>query len=136
MKQGKRSRSGRATGHDEYRDPSPASLREMPEVDFSKGSWRPNRLAARIWAEGYTVPGGRHVKPWLGGVPKTVRFPPRIWGAVEKYAKAKGLSVPAALRMAIVEWIQRSAPPLPRREEPHRSPPPGRRRTPRAVKGR
>jgi transcriptional regulator with XRE-family HTH domain len=37
-------------------EPSRASLREIPEVDFSKGTWRRNRLAARI----ATKAAGKH----------------------------------------------------------------------------
>lgn len=48
-----------------HEEPSAASLREMPEVDFSKGTWRRNHLAARIAKEGATFPGG-YIPPRRG----------------------------------------------------------------------
>jgi len=50
-------------GYKQERGPSKASLREIPEADFSKGTWRRNPLAARIAKEGYLLPDGRHVMP-------------------------------------------------------------------------
>jgi hypothetical protein len=42
-----------------HREPSKASLREIPEVDFSKTRTRRNRYAKRIAAEGIVVQVGR-----------------------------------------------------------------------------
>ena len=41
------------------REPSRASLRDIPEIDFSKASVRPNPYAARIAKEGITIQVGR-----------------------------------------------------------------------------
>ncbi len=41
------------------REPSKASLREMPEVDFSKARVRRNPYAARIAEEGIRIQAGR-----------------------------------------------------------------------------
>ncbi len=102
------------------RPPSRASLREMPEVDFSKATLRRNPYAERIAKEGYFLPDGRHIMPLpRRGRPKkgeepgpttlrSVRFPTTIWERVEKKAKAKGLSIHAAIRTAIIEWVSRN----------------------------
>ena len=95
------------------REPSRASLREMPEVDLKDGRWRPNPYAARIAAEGVILPGrGRPKKGEEVGptTPKSVRFPAQVWERLEKSARAKGLSPHAALRTAIIEWIGRNEP--------------------------
>ena len=92
-------------------EPSRLSLREMPEVDLKDGRWRPNPYAARIAAEGFTLPKrGRPKKGEETGrsVIRSVRFPARVWASVESVAKAKGMSVHAALRAAILEWIARA----------------------------
>ena len=107
-------------GYKQERGPSKASLREIPEADFSKGTWRRNPLAARIAKEGYFLPDGRHVMPQARrgrpkkgeetgpSTPRSVRFPAAIWNELEKRAAAEGMSLHAALRAAIVEWLRRS----------------------------
>ena len=95
------------------REPSRASLREMPEVDLKDGRWRPNPYAARIAAEDVILPGrGRPKKGEEVGptTPKSVRFPAQVWERLEKSSRAKGLSPHAALRTAIIEWIGRNEP--------------------------
>ncbi|OFX20424.1 MAG: hypothetical protein A2V77_02770 [Anaeromyxobacter sp. RBG_16_69_14] len=90
------------------REPSRASLREMPEVDFSKGKVFRNPYAARIAAEGVTFPGrGRPKKGEEPGPTKarSIRFPVQVDAALEKAAKARGLTVHAAVRTAVVAWI-------------------------------
>jgi len=99
------------------RPPSRASLREMPEVDFSKVKLRPNPYAERIAKEGYFLPDGRHIMPLpRRGRPKkgeepgptkarSIRFPVQVDAALEKAAKARGLTVHAAVRTAVVAWI-------------------------------
>jgi len=60
------------------REPSKASLREIPEVDFSKARVRRNPYAARIAKEGIIVQVGRGRPKRLlevGGThPRSVRF--------------------------------------------------------------
>lgn len=91
------------------RGPSKASLREMPEVDFSKGAWR-NPYAARIAKEGYTihVTRGRPRKGKEGSptVPRSIRFPKEVWAHLERRAKARGLPLHAALRAAVLAWAE------------------------------
>lgn len=90
--------------------PSRASLREMPEVDLKDGRWRPNPYAAGIAAKGMVLPGrGRPKKGEETGpsVTRSVRFPARVWASIEAVAKARGVSVHAAVRTAILEWVAR-----------------------------
>jgi hypothetical protein len=87
-------------------EPSAASLREIPEVDFSGVKVRRNRYAARIAKEGIVVQVGR-ARPRrlleVGGTqPRSVRFPDAVWRRIEARARAKGLTVHAALREAIL----------------------------------
>ena len=88
---------------------SAESLREIPEVDFTTVKVRPNPYAARIAAEGYTLPSpGRPRKGQeTGSVPKSIRFPAKVWSQLEGKAKAQGMTLHAALRTAIMEWVSR-----------------------------
>ncbi len=93
--------------------PSRASLKEIPEIDFTKARTRKNPYAARIAKQGLVVQVGRGRPKKLlevGGTrPRSVRFPDTIWVLVEKQAKAKGLTVHAAMREAIVAWLKSAA---------------------------
>lgn len=95
------------------REPSARSLREIPEVDLSKARTRRNKFAKRVLAEGLFVQVGRgrprKVLEVGGTVPRSVRFSPRIWARLEQQAEAKGLSLHAALREAILDWLRRAA---------------------------
>ena len=85
----------------------------MPEVDFSKAHVRQNPYAKRISAEGITVQIGRgRPRKMLetgGTIPRSVRFSPAVWALLEEQAKAKGLSLHAALREAILAWTRDAA---------------------------
>lgn len=93
------------------REPSRASLREMPEVDFSKA--RRNPYAARIAKEGITIQIGRARPRQLvapSAVPSvSVDLPKTLWKRVEARAAARGISVETALREAIIEWATEAA---------------------------
>jgi hypothetical protein len=95
------------------REPSKASLREIPEVTFGGVRVRRNPYAARIRREGIVVQVGRGRPKKLlevGGTrPRSVRFPDAIWRQIAARAKAKGLTVHAALREAILAWLRRAA---------------------------
>lgn len=95
------------------REPSKQSLRDMPEVDFSKTSVKRNPYARRIAQEGLVVQVGRgRPKRFLeagGSSPRSVRFPDKIWALLERRAKAKGITLHAALREAILEWARKVA---------------------------
>jgi len=96
-----------------HREPSRRSLREIPEVDFRTARARRNPYARRIAQEGLVVQVGRgrprRVLEAGGTMPRSVRFPNRIWTLLERRAKAKGLTLHAALREAILEWARREA---------------------------
>jgi hypothetical protein len=82
----------------------------MPEVDFSKVRTRRNPYAKRIANEGLVVQVGRGRPRQLwprGSIPRSVRFSPAIWTLLERCAKAKGLTLHAALRQAILAWARR-----------------------------
>lgn len=93
--------------------PSKKSLQEIPEIDFAKARLRKNTYAARIAKEGITVQVGRGRPRRLlevgGTKPRSVRFPEAVWDRIEKQAKRKGLSVHAALRQAVLEWLKHAA---------------------------
>jgi hypothetical protein len=95
------------------REPSKQSLREMPEVDFRTARVKRNRYARRIAAGGLVVQVGRSRPRRLlesgGTTPRSVRFPAGIWALLEQRAKAKGLTLHAALRDAILEWARNAA---------------------------
>jgi hypothetical protein len=100
----------KATGK-KLRGPSRASLREMPEVNFDKAKVRRNPYALRIAAEGISIHVGRG-RPRKGTetgptVPRSVRFPARVWRHLEKRAKAEGIPLHAALRAAVMAWINK-----------------------------
>jgi hypothetical protein len=94
-------------------EPTKASLREIPEVDFATAKTRSNPYAARIAREGIEVQVGRGRPRKLAEVgetePRSVRFPPIIWKKLEGTAKKKGLTLHAALRKAILDWLKHAA---------------------------
>lgn len=96
-----------------HAEPSKASLREIPEVDFSSAKVRKNPYAARIAAEGLVVQVGRGRPKKLLEVgetrPRSVRFPEAVWKRLQARAKKKGLTLHAALREAILTWLKDAA---------------------------
>src|SRR5579859_889297 len=94
-------------------EPSKASLKEMPEVDFTTARVQKNPYAARIAKEGITVQVGRGRPKKLAEVggtsPRSVRFPDEVWMVLEVRAKERGISLHAALREAILAWVERAA---------------------------
>lgn len=94
-------------------EPSKASLKEIPEVDFAKAKVRRNPYAKRIAREGISIqiargrpPKGEEIGPT---VPRSIRFPASVWKQIEKRAAAEGISLHAALRAAVLEWMARHA---------------------------
>ncbi len=100
--------SGRA-----QREPSKRSLREMPEVDFGPVRVQQNPYARRIATRGLVVQVGRGRPKRLlesgGTTPRSVRFPDEIWALLEQRAQAKGITLHAALRQAILQWARHAA---------------------------
>ena len=96
-----------------HAEPSGESLQEIPEVDFEKARVRRNPYAAAIAKEGITVQVGRGRPKKLhevgGTSPRSVRFPDEIWRVLEAWAKKRGITLHAALREAILAWIERAA---------------------------
>ena len=93
-----------------HEEPSAASLREIPEIDFTTAKVRKNPYAARIAKEGFTVRVGKG-RPKKGketgpSITRSVRFPAPVWKKIEVQAKAAGLSPHAALRMAVMDWVK------------------------------
>ncbi len=95
------------------REPSKRSLREMPEVDFRKSRLRRNPYARQMASDGLVVQVGRGRPKRLlesgGTTPRSVRFPEAIWALLSRRAKAKKLTLHAALRQAIIEWLRNAA---------------------------
>jgi hypothetical protein len=94
------------------REPSKASLREIPEVDFASATVRRNPYAARVAAEG--IVHARRGRPKKGTEtgptePRSIRFPAPVWELLEKRAKAQGLTLHSALRAAIIDWVRHAS---------------------------
>lgn len=94
-------------------EPSRTSLKEIPEVDFTKAKIRRNPYADRIARESISLQTGRG-RPRKGEesgptVPRSIRFPDSIWKQIEERAAAEGISLHAALRAAVLEWMARHA---------------------------
>ena len=96
-------------------EPSTASLKEMPEVDFARARVRKNPYARRIAREGISVQTtrGRPKKGEETGptVPRSIRFPASMWREIERRAREEGVSLHAALRAAILDWVSRPTQP-------------------------
>ena len=96
-----------------HAEPSKVSLKEMPEVDFKKTRTRPNHHAQRIAKEGITVQIGKGRPKKLAEVggtsPRSVRFSEEVWKIIESHARKRGLTLHAALREAILAWVQEAA---------------------------
>ena len=94
------------------REPSKASLRGIPEVDFGAAKVRRNPYAARVASEGIVhVRPGRPRKGTETGPtePRSIRFPAPVWKLLEERAKAQGLSLHSALRGAIIDWVRHAS---------------------------
>ena len=96
------------------KEQSRASLREIPELDLSKAKVRRNPYARRIASEGISIHVGRG-RPKTGvesgpTIPRSVRFPASVWAHLERCAKAEGIPLHAALRAAVLAWVNREMP--------------------------
>jgi len=93
-------------------EPSPQSLRELPEMDLGRAVRR-NPYAERLAREGYTVhvTRGRPRKGEETGptVTKSVRLPPEVWQRLEERARAQGMPLHALLRTALLAWLEQVA---------------------------
>ena len=95
------------------REPSRSALLEMPEVDLARARPRSNLYAKRIATAGITLrigrgrpPRGAEVGPT---VPKSIRLPREVWRRLAERARRNGIPLHAALRAAVLEWLNRVA---------------------------
>jgi hypothetical protein len=93
-------------------EPSAASLRAIPELDFSKavvlGRGAAGLHGARALLKarrGRPRKGTRAV----GSSPRSVRFTDEMWLALERRAKRRGLTLHALLREVIADWLTKAA---------------------------
>jgi hypothetical protein len=91
--------------------PSAATLRAIPSVDLKAAKVRRNPYAARVASEGIHIQIGRG-RPLKGKergptIPRSVRFPAGVWEKLERRAKAQGLPLHAALRSAVLAWLEK-----------------------------
>ena len=96
------------------KEPSRASLREIPEVDFARANVRRNPYARRIAATGMSVHVGRG-RPRKGTetgatIPRSIRFPASVWRRLEERARAEGVPLHRALRAAVLAWAEQREP--------------------------
>jgi hypothetical protein len=102
------------------REPSAASLREMPEVDFSKvkkldrGHYYKKALAAGGYYDG---PDGKRWVPMGPGrpkkgtqvehtSPKSIRLPDGLWEQLDREAKKRGTTRHSLLREMIADYFR------------------------------
>lgn len=93
-------------------EPSQASLREIPEIDFTKavvlgrGAAGLRRARALVTARrGRPRKGARPD----GASPRSIRFSDATWRHLERQAKRRGLTLHALLREVIAEWLAKAA---------------------------
>ncbi len=100
------SKKGRAT------EPSRASLRDIPEIDFSNAAVL-GRGAAGI-RKARALLKTRQGRPKKGtrpdgSSPRSIRFSDPMWHELEQRAKRRGVPLHALLREVIAEWLTRAA---------------------------
>jgi Ribbon-helix-helix protein, copG family len=90
------------------REPSKASLREIPEVsadavDFGRGPAGLKRAQQHFRAKRGRPKAGEKAE---GSSPRSVRLPDATWEALEERAKARRTSVHALLREAVAKLLK------------------------------
>jgi hypothetical protein len=92
------------------RPPSKASLREMPEVDFSTGFVRRGPDGLREVLAHARAKRGRPKKGEVaaGSSPRSVRLPDADWAALEVLAKKRGTTVHAILRESVADTLRKA----------------------------
>jgi hypothetical protein len=93
-------------------EPSRASLRDIPELDFSTAvvlgrgaSGLRNARALLKSRQGRPKKG----KPAAGSSPRSIRFSDPMWRALELRARRRGMTLHALLREVIAEWLTKAA---------------------------
>lgn len=93
-------------------EPSVASLREIPPVDFATSvSFGRGPAALRRALDWSRVKRGRPKKgeKAQGTVTRSLRLPETAWKALEKAARRQGVTVHALIRQAIAEKLRSAA---------------------------
>ena len=93
-------------------EPSAASLREIPPVDFEASvSFGRGPAALRRALDWARVKRGRPKKGQkaAGTVTRSLRLPVVAWKALEKAARQRGITVHALIRQAIAEKLATAA---------------------------
>lgn len=93
-------------------EPSKASLREIPPIDFSTSVSFGRGPAAFSRALDWSL--GKRGRPKkgekaAGTVTRSLRLPEAAWKALEKAAKRQGITVHALIRQAIAEKLTNAA---------------------------
>ena len=93
-------------------EPSAASLREIPEIDFGKavvlgrGAEGLRKARALLAASrGRPRKGARAG----GSTPRSIRFSDSMWRDLERRAERRGITLHALLREVIAEWLVKAA---------------------------
>jgi hypothetical protein len=93
-------------------EPSTASVREIPEIDFEKavvlGRGAEGLRKARAL---FKTKRGRPKKGARpdGSRPRSIRFSDAMWRDLEQRAKQRGIPLHALLREVIAEWLVKAA---------------------------
>ena len=93
-------------------EPSAASLREIPEIDFTKaqvlgrGAVGLRRARALLRAQRGRPKKGVHPG---GSSPRSIRFSDAMWRDLERCAKRRRITLHALLREVIAEWLTKAA---------------------------
>ena len=93
-------------------EPSRASLRDIPEIDFSKAVVLGRGAAGLRKAQ--TLLKTRQGRPKKGArpdgsTPRSIRFSDPMWHELERRAKRRGVPLHALLREVIAEWLTKAA---------------------------
>ena len=92
-----------------HQEPSAASLRDMPEADFSRIRVRPNKYAASAAEKALKIQYGKG-RPRKGAESgptpaRTLRLPTAIWKALEQEARERSTTVHALLRELVATYV-------------------------------
>lgn len=93
-------------------EPSRASLREIPEIDFSRvvvlgrGAVGLRRARALLKTQQGRPKKGVHPE---GSSPRSIRFSDAVWRDLERRAKRRGITLHTLLREVIAEWLTKAA---------------------------
>ena len=93
-------------------EPSRASLRDIPEIDFSKavvlgrGAAGLRKVQALLKTRQGRPKNGTRPD---GSSPRSIRFSDSMWRELERRAKRRGVPLHALLREVIAQWLTKAA---------------------------